>query len=42
MYLEISEGDITEKAHLKLDAEIACLDLSPLSALLRMPLTGWS
>ena len=36
VYLEISEGDIKEKAHLKLDAEIACLDLSPLSTLLRV------
>jgi hypothetical protein len=35
VYLEISEGDIHEKAHLKLDAEIACLDLSPLSTLLQ-------
>ncbi len=31
-YVEIVEGDIQEKAHLKLDSEIACLDLSPLGA----------
>ena len=31
-YVEITEGDIQEKAHLKLDSEIACLDLSPLGA----------
>ncbi len=32
-YVEIVEGDIREKAHLKLDSEIACLDLSPLGAI---------
>ena len=32
-YVEIVEGDIQEKAHLKLDSEIACLDLSPLGAI---------
>ena len=31
-YLEIVEGDIQEKAHRKLDSEIACQDLSPLGA----------
>ena len=30
VYLEISEGQVTERAHTKLDSEIACLDLSPI------------
>ena len=33
VYLEIAEGQLIERGHLKLDSEIACLDLSPIGAL---------
>jgi len=32
VYLEIGEGSLTETGHLKLDDQIACLDLSPIGA----------
>lgn len=32
VYLEIGEGSLTETGHLKLDDQIACLDLSPVGA----------
>ncbi len=35
MALSLSDGKATETAHIKLDSEIACLDITPLGALRR-------
>ena len=32
VYLEIGDGCLTERGHLKIDDQIACLDLSPIGA----------
>lgn len=31
MYLEIGQGSVTEAAHMKAPAEVACLDMTPLT-----------
>lgn len=31
MYLELGEGGIEQKGHVKLEAEVSCVDISPLA-----------
>ena len=42
VYLEIGEGCLTERGHLKIDDQIACLDLSPIGAGTRPLLIGYT